>query len=74
MKVKAKRIINVSVWTVIATVLCSYVGYEWWLNDVAIFGLVAEIGVFCAFCVGGAVLVDDCIREWHEWYGDDKDK
>ena len=71
---KRKRIINVIVWAAIAVGLSGAVCYEWYKNGVEVFGLLAGIGIYCGFCAVGCLVVDQCIKEWHEWYGDDKDK
>ena len=68
---KRKRVINLSIWAAIATVLDIAVVTEWAKNCVEPFGLFAAIGIYTGFCLVFALIIDVCIKEWHEYYGDD---
>lgn len=68
---KRKRIINVIIWAVIALGLDLAVCMEWAKNGVELFGLLAAIGIYTGFCAAFCVIIDVCIKEWHEYYGED---
>lgn len=60
------RIINMTIWAVLAVVLATLVVVEWNKNDVSLFGLLVGAAWYVVACAGMWFVADQTIKEAQE--------